>query len=686
MVKKRGKKLPLFLAVGAILLTLTFFVGVALLFLNIQLPAGLVTGQSTLSLVQGTAYDSSDPFFSSPAYSLVVVADGSSKSNFGTFTPNDVAAFTGDKKPEGNFEILINIENESCTYAINTADAVDVIGWESGVCGFGCTICQDVESTSVFCNQGAGGALWIGRKAGTLYRIDSVANYESNININLETQNDSFDISLSPTKKQNEIEGVLRANFVGSLLGTQSCPVPSADTVLFRPANSNELRPIGIQHLNLYAQFNRNIEFSEVDETNRVVTNMVNAGEPTSSQFCEKSTTFSTEALYKCEPSSSVALPVIKMVVKASVLGEKIPIGMPKIISVEEKTFEPAAVQEIIVRVENTGAETDSFDITISGKTQVSVQATRVILNPREQQDVEVKIEGSGLIGTFNATATSVNAPLNKDNFEFRLMFDPFCDKPAEPGKIKVSTEFGCFYVCPNQHQTDIREKTCQQFGTFETRSTYLTKIQNGTNPDGTPIFIIVKATRGAYSRLEEIGINPDGTSKFRDIDYHNELHCTGQETYTSLNNYMNAVSTDKLTPFMPQSIEDSVWLSAPFCKYVGAYGFSFESGQANLVEELIFDFSIIPESGQEQSIIVSQEEVEAQAEPPTVPENPFEPEVGGGIVKEIPQDILKQLSGKQPKSAFTEIIIFLVAGSITLLLFIGGIVLLKKYLGGTKG
>jgi hypothetical protein len=144
--------------------------------------------------------------------------------------------------------------------------------------------------------------------------------------------------------------------------------------------------------------------------------------------------------------------------------------------------------------------------------------------------------------------ATSVNTPANTVSQSARLLFDPFCDRQGTPGQTKVSTEYGCRFVCLNQ-TGDVRESSCASFGTFE--------------PSGIP-----------YNRTTPT------IGGFTDVDYSGEYHCTGIGAYAPLNNYMDGIFGQSIQPFIPQQTQNTYFLPAPICRYVAAYGYHLMSGQ----------------------------------------------------------------------------------------------------------
>lgn len=593
---------------------LPYISGLIFLVLAIYLAGGFqssinfLTGYTTLALTQAS-YISSDTFFNGePAYSLTVAVDGSSGKSRGTISPNDILEFTNDKTPSNSFDIEVVLENQTCKYTVQTQSSIPVYAYswvptrvvggagggfpprDFGYISSGCaeyvaytrfTACASISKT----------------KIGEVYRIDSVSQYDSNLKINLITATENYETRLSTLVKSSEIEGTLRASFVGGLMGTQSCPIPSSDTVLYRPINTNQLLPKSsayLSSLQLYKDTEPTPQNGYTDRTSLVNAFLASTG--FSSAYCSGVQTIGQETIYSCTPQSPVSIPLVKLLVKADTLGIVVPSSQPEIIEVKTKLIEPATTFNLPVVIKNVGDETDSFDISVIGKREINTQPTRVSLSAGEQREVSVPIQGSGIIGDYKVLAVSANNPDMKDEYEFRIEIDMFCDRPAEAGKVKVSTEYGCYYLCQDTFKTDLREKTCEKFGTFETRGAYITYYQSSVTLNGTPI----------YSTT----------------DYKDENHCLGIGKYTSLNNYMDNVKAGKIQPFVPSYKENAVWLPAPICNYVGLYGYTYDGTKSNQIQEIEYMTTPQANSGVTQTLETftpTELEPKQTVEPPVI-------------------------------------------------------------------
>jgi hypothetical protein len=534
-------------------------------------PASFAQGFSTLSLTQGTSFLSSDQFFNSPVYLLNLAVDGSSGTASGEFTPVDVAAFTGQNRPSGPFTIAVDLQNQTCLYTVKSPQTLEV--WTYSTFQYPCT-----TSGGAYCSFPRG------TKVGDVYIIDSVAHYNSQVKVDLTASGATHSFVLSPTQPSAQIDDVLRAQFVGSLQGAQSCPVPSADTVLYRPLGSNVLQPKPSYYL---AQLQTIQPTSagyidgplyqpagtSIGNANQIANNFIGAAAPAGSAYCTSATWSGTETNLQCTPVSPVSIPIIKMYVKASVLGVVVPSSMAQIVSISNPTAAAGNTTAIDVTLKNTGDSQDSFDLSVSGKAKVNVQASRISLAAGEQKTATVLIQGAGLIGNYTLTATSVNDPENKDSVTFRLTIDPYCDRQAEPGKTKVSTEYGCAFVCPGTG-SDLRERTCQAFGTFEPKGKPYNRTQDAS----------CSLPSGSYYALNGSFCQKSEDQK----DYGSELHCTGIGAYTSLNGYMDSVLAGG-AKFVPPEKANAYFLGAPYCNYWAAYGYRWDGMQAVALDEVQF-------------------------------------------------------------------------------------------------
>jgi hypothetical protein len=528
-------------------------------------------GFTTLSLTQGTSYVSSDPFFNEPAYTLAVVADGSSAGARGTFTPDLVGEFTGNNRPSGPFGIEIQFQNQTCRYTLQSNPL-------------------PVYSFSTFqypCTTSGGAYCTFTRasKSGDIYVIDSVPQYDTQITVTLNTTTNTYSTSLSTANRSGEVAGVMRASYIGALQGTQGCPVPSTTTVLYRPVNTNQLQPKSSSYLSQLTLISNLVSGGYIDGplyspgggytagAANDIANQFFGSTGQASAYCPDPVFSGTATTYSCKPVSPVALPLLRLVVKASSLGVTSPSGIPKIISLSSPTAQAGNTTTFTVRIRNDGTEQDSFDLSVAGKAKVNLQAARISLAAGQQQDVPVLIQGAGIIGNYTLTAASVNSPNNKDSISFRLEVEPFCDRPAEPGKTKVATEYGCAWIC--QGGTDLRERTCQPFGTFEPKG----KAYNRT---GDPTSTLPS---GSYYALNGSFAEPGGDLK----DYSGEYHCTGIAQYTTLNGYMDSVLSGTRAPFVAQQAPNAYFVGAPICNYWAAYGYKWNGQQAIWQDEVEF-------------------------------------------------------------------------------------------------
>jgi hypothetical protein len=545
-------------------------VAVLLLGTGFKLPGASAGGFSTLSLTQGTAYFSDDPFFSSPTYTLAVAADGSGGSLRGSFTPLDVAQYTNGNAPAGVFDIEINNNNESCVYTLkNNTIPVYSYGWTNACCNPGNWIYSVCSSAGTYCD-GYNHCCTAGisqTKVGDIYLIDSVAHYDTKLQVSLINGADTYSTVLTPTNKNGEVAGIMRAQIVGNLQGDQSCPVPSTDTVLYRPVGTSSLQPKSAYYLSTILQ--QNTQYPSANpgfaSYNSYITQFTGSN-PVQSSYCDQVTYSGVETQYRCKPVSAVAIPLIKMYVKASVLGVVVPSGAPKIVSVTVPTADAADTTRYLVTLRNNGGSQDSFDISLTGKRQVNIVASRVSIAAGQEVVVPVYVQGSGIIGNYTFTATSVNNPTAKDTYTVRILINPFCDRVPEAGKIKFNTEYGCYWLCDNKYDVDQREKTCQVFGTFE-----LSKIPYQAEYQGVKYQNII--VDGVLK--ENQPVNATLTQEFA-----NEYHCTDIGKYATLNGYMGRVITNGAV-FAPASKPNQYWLPAPVCNYAAEYGYKIVNGVA---------------------------------------------------------------------------------------------------------
>jgi len=590
----------------------------ALLFGCVQGPgaaAGGGSGASTLAISE-FKYITNDAQYAT-AYTILEAVDGSSGKQAVTLSPDQILQLTGTVRTPGPVYLETNLVNQTCRYSLkNDSIPVYTYSWvptyynqysncdcqviissgctavcTSGTCGYNPHVCAGITRT----------------KVGDIYPIDSVAHYDSQMQISL---GDLGIIALSPLVKNGEIAGVMRASFVGSWQGDQSCPVPSTDTVLFRPLNTNQLLPKSSYYVSTIIQQNAIPPTPEmgIEGYNSIEQNFISSN-PSQSSYCSNVNYSGPSTTYSCTPTSSVAVPAVRLIVNANLVGVVLPSGQPKIISVSGGTASPGQTVNLAVTVQNIGNDSDSFDVSLTGPVALSFASARLNLSAGATGTANIQLQGAGVIGNYTVRAASVNAPLNTDSASARIEIEPFCDREPEPGKTRVATEYGCYWVCTGTN--DMREKTCQPFGTFEPRGIPYSRVyQSGqTSIDAdcsqinTPSICVAipicgySQSVGCYAKDP---LNPHyvgNIPQLTDKDYSNEYHCIGVAAYMTLNDYMDKVS-DGNAPFLPAQKQNAYWLGAPVCNYAAAFGYHWDGAQAVIVQEKVYAGGESPTQG----------------------------------------------------------------------------------------
>ncbi len=527
-----------------------------------------VIGFDTISL-QRASIISSDEFFHEPVYQMSLVVTGSGGYAKANITPSMVKEF-GIAEPERPVYITINMSKSICTYKLLPTNVnISTLSVNTYSCKYvstcaSSTTCYSAKTTQI----------------GTAYYIDSATIFDYAIDVGLDGQK----ATLTPSVPAAQIGDVARVKMLGSLVGTTACPIPATDAMVFRYANTSNMILVDKNRvndvLNAYSTtvslFNSQCKLpicctclaTKGDTTlltayNTKVSQML-ASPPAISQYCTNFTTNGTTTSIACTPPNSPIFPELLMYVKASYVGQVVPAGMPKVISVSSPQTEATNLAYVDVLIKNEGTEADSFDVSLACSRQITTQATRININAGETKTARVSFSGSGMILNCNATAASVNSPTRTSTLATIVQLLPFCDK-AQPSlaHVKINTEYGCFWVCPNRYSKDVDERTCAEITDYN--RVFVDYYDINAQP--------------VYSRKDFAG-----------------NHCLMESKYAKTNQYMDAVFEAKTSIFIPTRQTDKEFLPSPYCSYVKNYG-------VGVGEDFIYDYSVNPIEGSEQNI-----------------------------------------------------------------------------------
>lgn len=565
----------------------------------------IASGGDTLSITSGS-FKSSDPFFSGPVQVLNLVASGAGNSWSGVLMPEDVEAYTG-QRPSGAFDLRVDRLEETCEYAISEEaiplNQYTLQGMQLGPLNTGSNQgAGNPWSVGQSCqNNGVITKAWITSSkygsyyhatcswvtptiAATGYYVDPTTTYYNKIQVTLASGGEEYSVILDPNNLEGGIENVMRVKFIGSFVGQQSCPAISSNYVAYRLANTNNL-----ELKNKYIFENTRGQCAYVDALNYQSCNgavaAVAADSPLSMFSCEVIDWAGegTTAKIKCQPTSSTTIPVLQVILPdAGGISTVVPVGKPEILSAKAGNVEAAQFAQVLVEVKNSG-EDASFDVSLDCG-RLSPTSKRVGLLKGETAVVSVPYSGAGIIEKCLVEMVDVNNAANKDTLETTIDIAPFCDrvKPSAAHVVAYTREFGCIWICPNQHSANIFEGDCTDINYASKEAAYYDyeKTINEYDDDGN--FVTKNMTLKGNTWME-------------DVEYNRvtEAHCTGVGKYVSAVKYV-----DENMNFIPSSQAHKVWIPAPTCAYADAYG--WENG-VQITDGYQFTYGVTPSTGQSE-------------------------------------------------------------------------------------
>jgi len=552
---------------------------------NLSLPSGI----ASIACTQPT-FNSNDAFYHNGTLQCTFAATGNSQYYETTISPSDAQSLFGVTTAQ-NVRITAQVLSDNCRYSFNNISYPIysyTIQTNDITTGNGRWICRAsvvnppydsatvqasrgtyLGTTPIICNSpdcnfgySASGCIDVWKKQiGTIYQLDPGSkHYDYSVRINMSVNNQTYSAILNSQNRSvsSGLTSVMTEAFRAQTLfagkGDLDCPaVTDTDTAAY--ITNSATNPLAY----VSAAQARNVITigSGIIDLNTAVLNgnayntqvgLMASSRPVIGQYLYFNTTPATSiqsASVILTPSGTVSIPVITMYMNLASIGTHIPSGTPEIINVSTGRVLAATRSEIYVTGRNTGSETDSFDFSVQCPRDVSPYSTRASLSPNQISNVTIDYQGAGFIGTCNITMRSVNSPQNSVTQSVKLDIAPFCTRQAtNPAQMQVFTEQGCNFICPNYEGTiDVFDESCAQITSYN-RCTDANCSQ-------------------AYS--------------------YSGIHCTSVGHYMTTNNYLDAVVSGTIQPFIPISQAHQYFLTQvdnnPVCAYVNEYGYS--NGQA---------------------------------------------------------------------------------------------------------
>ena len=551
---------------------------------------------------------------------LNLIASGSGTYYTGTFSPADIEALVG-VRPTGEYRLDVEVVENTCEYAISE-EGTDYYTWNKVLSNFvvltgsamdnhpsvgeSCTPASATQTGGIVTQSTPFTQSWRywcyayarGEKVGTSYNIDPTTTYYNKIKVTLTTGGNEYTVILDPNNLEGEAEGIFKTKFLGSLMGQQSCPSMASNYVVWRKPNTAEL-----ELKNKFTVENARSICTYMDYYSAPsCTGAVSAIDSDSAArmlSCEVIDWEGegTTAKIKCEPYSPPALPVLQVTLPASASLDEIvePEGDPEILGVVSGPAEAADFASVLVSVRNNG-ESASFDVALDCG-RLSPTSKRVYLLSGEEQVVSIPYTGAGVIQECTVEMRDVNHPSTEVTKTAKIDITPFCDRDAPSGnhELAYTTEYGCVWVCPNQHSENIFEGDCAPINYLEKEGATYNTTHTSWN--------CIKEVAGECKEWEEVTTEltkNDWVETYVEL-HEGEAHCIAEGKYVSIKKYLE----DEYS-FIPTERENKVWLAAPYCAYAEAWGYS---GGSKIGTGYVFDYGNLPEPGQSMEAGFAQEE-----------------------------------------------------------------------------
>lgn len=599
-------------------------------------------GRTNLSLSPGIAsiactqptFNSNDPFYTNGTLQCTFAATGNSQYYESTISPSDAQSLFGVSTAQ-NVRITAQVLSDNCRYAFNNISYPiytyniqpnDVTN-DNGrfICrasianpAYGSPSVQAsrgtyLGTTPIVCNpsgcqvsytSSTSGCIDVWRQQiGTVYQLDPGSkHYDYSVRINMTVNNQTYSAILNSQNRSvsSGLTSVMTEAFRAQTLfagkGDLDCPaVTDTDSAAYiTNSPSAPLRYISAAQA-------RNVisAGSGIIDLNTAVANgaayntqvgLMTSSSPVIGQYLSFNTTPATtvqSASVILTPAGSVSIPVVTMYMNLASIGIHVPSGTPQIQSVSAGRVLAATRSEIYIIGQNTGSETDSFDFSVQCPRDVSPYSTRASLSPNQVSNITIDYQGAGFIGTCNVTMRSVNSPQNSVSQSVKLDITPFCTRQAmNPAQTQVFTEKGCNFICPNYGgSTDVFDESC--------------------------------AAITSYNRCFD--------SNCSEVASYSGIHCTSVGHYMTTNNYLDAVVSGTIQPFIPAAQPHQYFITQvdnnPVCAYVNEYGYT--NGQP--LDQLTFQYGQPYPAGQREGFSNLQltNQTNAPINPTTAPTTP---------------------------------------------------------------
>ena len=468
---------------GAILLAL------AILILK-PIPLEIAPGFATLS-IQNIEFQSSNPDFNGPAYLITAVVSGSGEKFYAKITPDLVKSFTGEQTISGDVEIYIDLVEQKCKYPVNvTNEYVRRLTIAKGNYerrfGLLWSVSPNIYWVPIYhygcclssCSSRMDGWDAVGVHADNIKqvaRVSSAALYDYKVKVTINYSDGTVEEYITPQQTSVLLDDVGRVKWIGSMVGTQSCPTPATDTIILRDVKTGEYTPHSLQAYIQYASEDSMLKlnldsakgpryyecpryyypqakegFTEVVTRYNQIVDYLLSSKPPVSPLGEIEN-IESNLLYVIRPTQPAIFPTIQIVLNAEKVGVIIPQGQPVITEIPQIPIFEGGLYKYPIKIKNLGEEESVFNVKLECPTPVTFRATPVGIGPGEEKTVYLEVSSSqALEEVCTVTAYDINNPELSDVKQFVLKIElqpcPFecCanvsyqPKPCPPYRSKI--------------------------------------------------------------------------------------------------------------------------------------------------------------------------------------------------------------------------------------------------------
>ncbi|MDP2684920.1 MAG: hypothetical protein Q8P20_07855 [bacterium] len=273
------------------------------------------------------------------------------------------------------------------------------------------------------------------------FRIDDSSFYDFSVNFTITTADgNKYSTTINPNEKTKFLEDIARIKYVGSLVGSQSCPAPYTNTAIvkdlrnekFKEADKNNydgskdnvFELVNLDN-NLYEHSGTDPGQGFADITSRISSNNARVTDIFNQEDFREDCWISKDGIqYKCETQNDVIYPEFQLLIRADALGVILPSGIPKIQSINVPKSYEGDINKLEFTIKNEADEDDTFNVyAICETVDIDISSKKIPTEAQKTSDGVLEVNGP--IGEFTCTlfAESVNNPYNKDAKEFKIDF-----------------------------------------------------------------------------------------------------------------------------------------------------------------------------------------------------------------------------------------------------------------------